>query len=178
MDWDIAPDEFNEFVTIGGTGTTPICCTPATTVLQAPIRWPSFYRYWWLRNYVDFTDCGPTDHGALFDFGFGDLADGEELTFSIFYGGAADEADCDSGPWYDWRRAVLVRSMVRRSDGWLPGNLHFRLRRCWRHGHCSRSRSRSRPDPDPDPTTVPEPTTLALMGIGLLGLGLRRRKKV
>jgi hypothetical protein len=41
---------------------------------------------------VDFTDFGTSDHGANFDFGFGDLLDGESFSFKIFYGAAPTEA--------------------------------------------------------------------------------------
>jgi uncharacterized repeat protein (TIGR01451 family) len=39
---------------------------------------------------------GPTDQGALFDFGFGTLAPGESRTFQIFYGAAATEAEAEN----------------------------------------------------------------------------------
>jgi hypothetical protein len=93
MDWDIAPTEFSELVTIGGTGTTtqlelshdngfaslnPLLATSARTAGTTD---------------VDFVRSGPSDHGAYFKFNFGTLAAGESQTFSIFYGAAANETD-------------------------------------------------------------------------------------
>ncbi|MDZ4798641.1 MAG: hypothetical protein SGI92_10800 [Bryobacteraceae bacterium] len=41
---------------------------------------------------ANFTDCGPRDQGALFDFNFGSLAGGQSLTFYLYYGAAGTEA--------------------------------------------------------------------------------------
>ena len=92
MDWDIPPTEFDEFVTIGG--------LPAANLLFAndngffnvdPLVDATGSDLAGCGETVNFTDCGPNDHGALFDFGFGDLAPGESITFSIFYGAAGTE---------------------------------------------------------------------------------------
>ena len=94
MDWDVEPTAFDEFVTIQR-GTTP---APAGSLIyssddgfadsdpfgsRAPIDPAS--------ENVDYTDTGPDDHGALFDFSFGSLAVGEKKEFSIFYGAAGTE---------------------------------------------------------------------------------------
>lgn len=93
MDWDVPPTEFSEFVTIGGWPATnligssddgfvdgnpnvPLTTLSADAVLNG-----------------NFTDSGPADHGAVFDFGFGTLAVGATRDFQIFYGAAASEAD-------------------------------------------------------------------------------------
>lgn len=39
-----------------------------------------------------FSDFGPEDYGALFDFDFGSLAAGATKTFDLFYGAAPNEA--------------------------------------------------------------------------------------
>jgi hypothetical protein len=92
MDWDIAPNTFSEYVTVQGTA-------DAANVLYAsnngfnsanPLGgrgtlWPHYTG--------DFTDQGPQDHGAHFDFGFGELAVGAQKQFRIFYGAAGTEAD-------------------------------------------------------------------------------------
>ena len=39
-----------------------------------------------------YTDYGPDDTGALFDFNFGTLAAGQTRTFTLYYGAARDEA--------------------------------------------------------------------------------------
>lgn len=93
MDWDVPPTEFNEYVTIGGlparnllfsndNGFRPV--DPLVNVTGTDIAGCG--------ETTNFRDCGPYDHGALFDFGFGDLAPGASKTFSIFYGAAATES--------------------------------------------------------------------------------------
>ncbi|HEY7314837.1 MAG TPA: Ig-like domain-containing protein [Gemmataceae bacterium] len=92
MDWDIEPTAFNEFVTLQGWGTTDVLkytsdngfasanplVNPGT--LSAPIN-------------ENFTDSGPADHGAVFDFDLGPLAAGAKTSFNIYYGAAGNEAD-------------------------------------------------------------------------------------
>jgi len=84
MDWDVPPTEFYEYVTIGGWPATNLLLTtdngfqsPNPLVGDAGIGCPVN---------ANFEYCGPWDHGALFDFGFGDLAAGESKSFDIFYG--------------------------------------------------------------------------------------------
>lgn len=93
MDWDVPLTEFSEFVTISGTGTTADLETSHDNgfetadplgSLSGPLDAATLD--------VDFEDSGPADHGAYFKFLFGDLADGESLTFKIFYGAASTEA--------------------------------------------------------------------------------------
>ena len=93
MDWDVPDTEFSEFVTIGGWPATNLIGssddgfvegnpnTPLTTLAPDAV----------LNG--NFTDSGPDDHGAVFDFGFGTLAVGEMEDFQIYYGAAASEAD-------------------------------------------------------------------------------------
>ncbi|NEP76802.1 MAG: PEP-CTERM sorting domain-containing protein [Okeania sp. SIO3B3] len=90
MDWDIEPTAFNEFVTIQGTNL-------ATNVLFAsdngfasanPLSGPSSILFT-----GDAVDSGPSDHGALFDFGFGSLGSGDSRSFNIFYGAASTEVE-------------------------------------------------------------------------------------
>lgn len=106
MDWDVPPNPFNEYVTIGGRES-------ATNVLYSsndgfstvnplePKTYTSYYQRTADGNYVekgaetvnaDFVDAGPGDHGAVFDLGFGDLASGSSKTFSIYYGATTSEA--------------------------------------------------------------------------------------
>ncbi|MCF4165257.1 autotransporter outer membrane beta-barrel domain-containing protein [Zavarzinia compransoris] len=91
MDWDIPPTEFSEFVTIQGLPATDIVATSdngfadgsplvATGNITAP-------------QDSNFVDDGPADHGATFDFSFGNLAVGDTKEFTIFYGAAANEAE-------------------------------------------------------------------------------------
>jgi hypothetical protein len=86
MDWDIEPTAFNEYSTIQGTSpqllfdsdngfasSDPL--VPAGSILATGA----------------FTDSGPADHGAVFDFGFGALAHNASKTFKVYYGAAPDE---------------------------------------------------------------------------------------
>lgn len=92
MDWDIEPTTFNEFSTIQGTAA-------ATNVLFAHDDGFEAADPFAARSEIvagatgDFVDSGPADHGALFDFGFGALADGDVFSFDIFYGGAKTEVE-------------------------------------------------------------------------------------
>lgn len=93
MDWDVPPTEFSEFVTIGGWPAANLIGSsddgfvdgnpnvPLTTLSPDAV----------LNG--NFTDSGPTDHGAVFDFSFGTLAVGATQDIQIFYGAAASEAD-------------------------------------------------------------------------------------
>lgn len=91
MDWDTSPTPFSEYVTIQGTATTSLLIgssedgfassNPLSGALGGSCG-----------TLVDFTACGPRDHGAAFDFGLADLAGGESYSFDIFYGGAANRA--------------------------------------------------------------------------------------
>jgi len=95
MDWDVEPTAFSEFVTIDGVGAVPtelvffndngfssadplVAPSPMIGACGAPTTY--------------FVDCGPADHGALFDFDFGGLAPGASLDFQVFYGAAKDES--------------------------------------------------------------------------------------
>ena len=96
MDWDVQPTPFDEFVTIQGVeanleanggnvrrsvdnGFDP--SDPGNgqlTPINEPIN-------------TDFHDSGPNDHGAGFDFVFGNLDPGESRSFNIFYGAAPNQ---------------------------------------------------------------------------------------
>jgi uncharacterized repeat protein (TIGR01451 family) len=88
MDWDIAPNTFAEFVTIQGSeGAEDILATTDNGFASGD---PLSARGQILFS-GDAVDSGPADHGALFDFGFGELAAGATRDFTIFYGAAATE---------------------------------------------------------------------------------------
>lgn len=86
MDWDVPPSEFDELVSIHVGGATSVVyyddngfsssnpLDPSTPILPGP---------WW--------NSGPDDHGALFDFDFGEVPPGGGVQFTIFYGAAANE---------------------------------------------------------------------------------------
>ncbi|MFD6054958.1 hypothetical protein [Agromyces sp. NPDC060279] len=89
MDWDIEPTAFSEFVTIdGGSASALAYSSDDGFASPNPLAGPSSIRF--EGNAVD---DGPADHGALFDFAFGPLGPGGSLSFVIFYGAAANEAE-------------------------------------------------------------------------------------
>jgi hypothetical protein len=185
MDWDTSPSPFTEIVDIGG--------WPATALLSSsndgfcssdplsPIYCSSFGVPAGLVD-INFADepAGGADHGANFDFGFGDLLTGEIAEFSIFYGGADSKAEA-----FDVMAAagVEVYSLARSfldpdADGFADDG---------GSGCCS--------DPvlagDPTPTyifgfkgvggtvvdPVPAPATLLIFTLGLIGLGALRGRR-
>eukprot|EP01084_Bolivina_argentea_P012696 23777_1 len=85
MDWDISPTEFSEYVTIQGTAATSLIYSSDNGFCH-----PSPFQTCTERaagtTDVDFEDSGPIDHGAVFDFSLGALAQGESVTFYIYYG--------------------------------------------------------------------------------------------
>ena len=88
MDWDVEPTAFNEFVTIqGGTSTALLFDSNDGFDTADPLAGPSDIGFT-----GNFTDAGPADHGALFDFGFGTVNPGESKSFRIFYGAGGDES--------------------------------------------------------------------------------------
>ena len=89
MDWDIEPTAFNEYSTIA-TGTAKnITFTSNNGFASAnPLAGPSSIGFT-----GNFTDAGPADHGALFDFQFDDLPPGTAREFTTYYGAAGSEAD-------------------------------------------------------------------------------------
>jgi hypothetical protein len=93
MDWDIDPTDFSEYVTIAGAPTTSalIGASDQGFASADPLTGPASL----LKPYgkFDFTDSGPADHGALFDFDFGMLAAGDIYSFRTFYGAAGTETD-------------------------------------------------------------------------------------
>ncbi|MCM3656686.1 hypothetical protein M3147_05405 [Agromyces mediolanus] len=89
MDWDIEPTAFSEFVTIdGGSASALAYSSDDGFASPNPLAGPSSINF--EGNAVD---NGPADHGALFDFAFGPLGAGGSLSFVIFYGAAANEAE-------------------------------------------------------------------------------------
>jgi uncharacterized repeat protein (TIGR01451 family) len=87
MDWDIEPTAFSEFVTIEGGNAANLQFDSNDGFASAnPLSTRSN-----LGSTGDFTDVGPSDHGALFDFGFGALAAEQSVTFRIFYGATPTE---------------------------------------------------------------------------------------
>lgn len=88
MDWDIEPTAFDELVTLDkGTAVAITFTSNDGFASSNPLEGPSDIGFT-----GNFTNAGPDDHGALFDFTFGSLSPGQVLTFITLYGAAANEA--------------------------------------------------------------------------------------
>lgn len=89
MDWDVPPTEFDELVTLITSGATNVIYTSDNGFADGnPLAADTHILFT-----GEATDSGPEDHGALFDFSFGSLADGDSFTFTIFYGAVGVEVD-------------------------------------------------------------------------------------
>jgi type IV pilus assembly protein PilY1 len=195
MDWDVEPTSFSEFVTIKGVPTAlgiangnnvrrtgndgfdtanPLASISGGTIFGGGCTLASMLN-------SNFTDCGPADHGAVFDFEFEALASGATRMFSIFYGAAPSEAAADAA-----RFAV-------------DGNPLTEDISLYSYGQCNPGAFPFEPCGGPAPTAggpatfifgfgsaggvltpppgVPEPGTLALAGLALLLLVVIRRRK-
>lgn len=179
MDWDIYPTPFSEYVTIQGVPAL-MGIANGSNILRTDNNgfntWDptSFSSYG--QESVNFTDAGPDDHGALFDFNFAALGAGSEFTFYTYYGAAGTEAEADEARrlvdgdasdvdigLYSYGQSSLAGGDANHGD---PNTFIFGFG----------VTGGVFVDPDPNPT--PEPATLALMGLGLAGLaGMRRRRQ-
>lgn len=157
MDWDIYPTPFSEFVTISDFAVGDLIRTDTNGFNSAnPFDFSSFQP-------GPVTDAGPSDHGALFDFGFGPLADGASKKFTTFYGAAGTEADALAalisvgGEIYSFGQPNTVGG----PDLGVPNTFIFAFKGVGA----------------PPVGKVPEPSTLILIGVGLAGVAVLRRKR-
>jgi hypothetical protein len=98
MDWDVPPTTFNEYVTHSGV-TANLVSNGGSIKFASnngfasgdPLSGESWINEETINT--DFVANGPTDHGSLFDFSFGDLAPGESRLFNIYYGSAATKVE-------------------------------------------------------------------------------------
>ena len=170
MDWDIQPTPFNEYVTIGG---VPVALGIANgnNVHRTDNNGfnssdPLSFSSGGLQN-QNFTDVGPRDHGALFDFEFEALANGATRQFNIYYGAAATETEADAA------RAAVGANLYSYGQASVDGGPSTGVPNTFIFGFGTTGGGVLEA-----PRTIPEPATLGLLGVGLAGLSVRRRRKI
>ena len=162
MDWDVPPTEFSEYVTIGGTATTSLLKASGDNgfLTSNPL---------FASNYTiscpatsDFEDCGPADHGAVFDFDFGTLEDGETYTFKTFYGASTTESGALAALGEVGAELFSFGQSVGGEGTGEPLTFIFAFSGVGGSVVV------------PPPSSVPEPGTLGLLMAGLIGFGARK----
>ncbi len=93
MDWDVPPTEFAEFVTIQGWPASRLRASSDDGFVDGNPNVPLTAIASDAVVNGNFTDSGPDDHGAAFDFSLGSVAAGDSETVKIFFGAAASEDD-------------------------------------------------------------------------------------
>ena len=98
MDWDIYPTPLDECVTVQPDPASVNFLVAANNngfASSDPYSSINIGLGGLTNSPFTFTDLGPRDHGAAFDFQFGPLGDGETLTFNTYYGAAGDQAEAE-----------------------------------------------------------------------------------
>lgn len=161
MDWDVPLTEFSEYVTIRGTATTTLLDRSTDNGFSNVNPLVDTGAILGGTTDSDFEDSGPADHGAYFRFNFGSLDDGEEYTFTIFYGATASERTALAAIASE---GIELFSLGQSSgtggptDG-VPATYIFGFKGVG------------------GVALAPTPGSLALVGLGLLGAGMVRRRR-
>lgn len=176
MDFDTEPTAFSEYITIQRGGAANLLTTSDDGFEAANPLLPTSSISGCAPVGASFVDCGPTDHGARFDFGFSALLGADDLltdgddtmrSFTIYYGAAPDENTADAARLAVGAGVYAYGQNSRDPVAGTPITYIFAFG----------SAGVGAPDPDPDPNPAPEPASLALVGLGLAGLGMARRRK-
>jgi type IV pilus assembly protein PilY1 len=165
MAWDPSPTPGRAFVTIQGVGAGNLLFSSDNGYASANPLDPAGFILPGTVN-TNFTDSGPTDHGAVFDFGFGTLAPGQSVAFSLFYGTAATEAEALAA------LAAVGAEVYSLAQSDTPGGPTLGTPATFIFG--------ARGVGGIPLSAVPEPGSLALVAIGSLGLigyAWRRRQR-
>ena len=177
MDWDADPTPFDEYVTINS-GTSTNLVTYSNDGFTTSDPFDSIVGCFTFGiaciQDTDFVDEGPADHGANFDFNFGDLLAGESVEFSIFYGGAENTAAALAAI---GAVGAEVYSFARSGcDADDDGFADFTG--CGFGSDITPTYIFAFAGVGGDPVVdVAEPGTLFLLGAGLFGMGLARRRR-
>ncbi len=159
MDWDIPPTTFSELVTIGGVGATRLKFSNDNGFATPnPLSNPGSLVGG--TTNVNFVRSGPSDHGAFFTFGFGDLLAGASVSFDIFYGAASNEALALAALGDVGAEVYSLGENNRTSKDGVTYAFGFAGVGGTSIGH------------------VPEPGSMALFGLAFAGLAWNRRRKV
>ena len=93
VDWDMEPTAFNEYVTIQGFGSTPRLASTTNDGFDSANPLSPSHTLGATGNFVRY---GPLDQGAQFNFNFGSLAAHHSITFTEYYGAAANQAQAQA----------------------------------------------------------------------------------
>jgi len=180
MDWDI-PFPGIEIVTLRGWGAANLIRTSSDGFDGPnPFSTPSAICGAPLNS--DFTNIGPCDHGALFDFAFPSLAAGSSRTFVTFYGAASsvDEMRAALGAVGAEVYSLAYCGEAGAVGSGLPNCSGTGAPSVFAFGFQGVGGTPVEPPPPPvDGVVVPEPSTVVLTATGLIGMlvGMRTRRR-